>query len=136
MRIQRDFLKRPVFEKIDGYWLDVLSTITKQYNYKIHPSAKLTPLQASLEKNEGYVYQSFIDKRKRTKPKYKTNDFVRVADLRKTISKEDSTNWLYKLYIFTEIIVDTIPGYKIDHSPERYKEASRKKNAVNIESKR
>ena len=31
-RTKRDLLKRPVFEKGDGNWIVVLSTITKQYN--------------------------------------------------------------------------------------------------------
>ena len=31
-RTMRDLLKRPVFEKGDGNWIDVLPTITKHYN--------------------------------------------------------------------------------------------------------
>ena len=52
------FLKKPVFEKGDGKWIDVLHTITKQYNNRIHSSTKLTPIQASLKKNEGYGYKN------------------------------------------------------------------------------
>ena len=51
----RDLLKKPVFEKGDGNWINVLTTITKQYNNRIHSLTKLTPIQASLKKNEGYV---------------------------------------------------------------------------------
>ena len=47
----RDLLKRPVFEKGDGNWIDVLPKITKHYNNRIHSSTKLTPIQASLKKN-------------------------------------------------------------------------------------
>ena len=57
-RTIRDLLKKPVFEKGDGNWIDVLQTITKQYNNKTHSSTKLTPTQASLKKNEGYVYKN------------------------------------------------------------------------------
>ena len=64
-RTIRDLLKKPVFEEGDGKWIDVLSTITKQYNNRIHSSTKLTPIQASLKKNEGYVYKILLDKRKR-----------------------------------------------------------------------
>ena len=49
-RAIRDLLKRPVFEKGDGNWIDILPTITKQYNERIHSSTKLTPIQASLKK--------------------------------------------------------------------------------------
>ena len=89
----RDLRKRPVFEKGDGNWIDVLQTITKQYNNNFHSSTKLTPIQASLKKNEGYVYKKILDKRKKIKPKYEMGDLVRTADLKKTFSKGDTTNW-------------------------------------------
>ena len=49
-RTIRDLLKRPVFEKGDGNWIDILPTITKQYNNRIHSSTKLSPKDASLKK--------------------------------------------------------------------------------------
>ena len=49
-RSLRDLLKRLVYEKGDGKWVDVLSTITKQHNNRIHSSTKLTRIQASLKK--------------------------------------------------------------------------------------
>ena len=49
-RTIRDLLKRPVFEKSDANWIDILPKITKQYNNRIHSSTKLTPIQASLKK--------------------------------------------------------------------------------------
>ena len=121
-RTIRDLLKRPVFERGDGNWIDVLPKITKQKNNRMHSSTKLTPIQASLKKNEGYVYKILLDKRKKIKPKFQLNDIVRTADLRKTFSKGDTTNWSYTLYKVTEIINDTIPSYKIDNLPERYNE--------------
>ena len=82
----------------------------------------MTPIQATSKKNEGYVYKNISDKRKKIKPKYEIGDLVRTADLRKTFSKGDTTNWSYKLYKITEVINDTIPSYKIDNLPERYNE--------------
>ena len=128
----RDLLKRPVFEKGDGNWIDVLPTITKQYNNRIHSSTKLTPIQASLKKNEGFVYKNLLDKRKKVSPKFQLNDLVRTADLRKTFSKGDTTNWSYKLYKITEIINDTLPSYKIDNLPERYNESLLKKTVLSL----
>ena len=72
-RTIRDLLKRPVFEKSDGNWIDVLPKITKQYNTRIHSSTKLTTIEASLKKNEGYVYKISLDKRKKIKPKKNMN---------------------------------------------------------------
>ena len=131
-RTIRDLLKKPVFEKGDGNWIDVLQTITKQYNNKTHSSTKLTPTQASLKKNEGYVYKNLLDKRKKVKPKYEIVDLVRTADLKRTFSKGDTTNWSYKLYKITEIVNDTIPSYKIDNLKERYNESLLKKTDLTM----
>ena len=51
----RGLLKRTVFEKGDSNRIDVLQTITKQFNNRIHTSTNLTPIQASVKKNEGIV---------------------------------------------------------------------------------
>ena len=73
-----------------------------------------------------------MDKRKKTKPKYQINDLVRVADLKKTFSKGDTTNWSYKLYKITELINDTTPSYKINNLPERYNESLLKKTNLTL----
>ena len=127
-----DLLKRPIFEKKDANWIDVLPTITKQYNNRVHSSTKLTPIQASLKKNEGFVYRNLLDKRMKIQPKFQINNFVRVADLRKTFSKGNTTNWSYKLYKITEIINDTIPSYRIDNLKERYNESLLKKTELTL----
>ena len=131
-RTIRDLLKKPVFERGDANWIDVLPTITKQYNNKVHSSTKLSPIQASLKKNEGFVYKNLIDKRNKIKPKYKIGDLVRTVDLKKTFSKGDTTNLSYKLYKITEIINDTIPSYKINNLPERYNESLLKKTNLTL----
>ena len=108
------FLEKPVFEKEDGNYIDVLAAITKQCNNEIHSSTKLTPTKSSSKKNEGYVYKSFLDKRKKVKPKFQVNDLVRTADLKKTFSKCDTTNWSYNLYKITEYRVIALTIYQKD----------------------
>ena len=131
-RTIRDLLKKIVSEHGDAKWIDILPTITKQYNNRKHSSTKLTPIQASLKKNEGFVYKNLLDKRNKITPKFQINDLVRTADLKKTFSKSDTTNWSYKLYKITEIINDTIPSYKINNLPERYNESLLKKTDLTI----
>ena len=131
-RTIRDLLKKIVFEHGDAKWIDILPIITKQYNNRIHSSTKLSPKDASLKKNEGFVYKNLLDKRKKVIPKFQINDLVRVADLKKTFSKGDTTNWSYKLYKITEIINDTIPAYKVDNLKERYNESLLKKTELTM----
>ena len=66
----REVLKRPVFLKGDGKIIAVLPIIAKHSNNRKHSSTKQSPLQASLKKNEGFDYQSVLDKRKKMKPKF------------------------------------------------------------------
>ena len=47
--------KKPVFKSGDANWIDVLVTMRKQYNNRKHSSFKITPIQASFKKKEGYV---------------------------------------------------------------------------------
>ena len=65
----------------------------KEYNTRAHTSPKLTSTQAFLKKNEGHVYKLLLDKRKKIQWNFQVNNLVRVADLRKTFSKGDTTNW-------------------------------------------
>ena len=131
-RTIRDLLKKIVFENGDGNWIDVLPTITKQYNNKVHSSTKLSPKDAYLKKNDLLVYKNLSDKRKKVKPKYEIGDLVRTADLKKTFSKGDTTNWSYKLYKITEIINDTIQSYRLDNLKERYNESLLKKTELTL----
>ena len=131
-RTIRDLPKKIVFEQGDAKWIDILPTTTKQYNNKVHSSTKLTLIQASLKKNEAFVYKNLLDKRNKIKPKYEIGDLVRTADLKKTFSKGDTTNWSYKLYKITEIINDTIPSYRIDNLKERYNESLLKKTELTL----
>ena len=84
-------------KKCDGNWIDVLQTITKQYNNRVHTYTKLTPIQASLKKNEGFAYKNLLDKRNKVIPKFQINDLVTTADFQKTFSKGDTFKWSYKL---------------------------------------
>ena len=123
-RTIRDLLRRPVFESEHGIRVDIRPTMVKQYNNKIHSSTKLTWIEGPLKRNEGFAYENLLDNRKK---KFKIHDFVRTANLKKTFSKGDTTNWLDKLYEIKENITDTIPSYRIDKLPERYNQALLKK---------
>ena len=85
-----------------------------------------------MKKNEGFVYKNLLDKRKKVKPKFQINDLVRTADLKRTFSKGDTTNWSYNLYKITEIINGTIPSYHIDNLTERYNESLLKKTDLTM----
>ena len=128
----RDLLKTSVFELDGGNWIDVLPAIKKQYNIRVHSLIMLTPIQASLKKNEEFLYKNLLDKRKKLNPKFQLDDLVRIAALKKTFPKGDTFNWSYKLYKITEIIMDTLASYKIENLPEGYNDALLKKTELTM----
>ena len=121
IRTIRNLLKKPVFERRNANWLSELPSVIKLYKNTIHHSTKWNPVQAS-KKNEKRVYSNLRNNREIRKPKYKLDQIVRTADIKRVFSKVDSTNWSYKLYTTTEVVHDTIPSYRfrLNYLPERY----------------
>ena len=122
IRTIRNLLKRPIFQAGIADWLVELPTVTKQYNNTIHHSIKMTPIQASKKSNEKLVYNNLRDKREIQNPIFKLGQKVRTSDSRKVFSKDDSTNYSYKLYTITKVTHDSISSYRINFLPERYNE--------------
>ena len=122
IRTIRNLFKKPVFEKGRTDWLFELPSVFKQYDDTIHHSNKMTPIQASKKSNQKIVCSNLKDNREVRKHKFKLGQLIRTSDIKRVISKGDSTNYSYKLYTITDIIHDTIPSYRIDYLPERYNE--------------
>ena len=65
----RNIPKKFVFERGDANWIDALPTVTKQCNNRIQSSTKINRIQASLKKNEEFVCNNLLDKKKEDKTK-------------------------------------------------------------------
>ena len=72
--------------------------------------------------NQKLVYNNLKDDREVLKPKINLGQLVGTADIKQVFSKGDGTNWTYKLYPKTEVIMTTIPSYRLNYLPERYNE--------------
>ena len=79
----------------DANWVDILALRTMQFYEKIYSSTNLTPIQASLKKNEKIVVSNLQGKKDKRTPKFKLGDLVRTADFKKVFSQGDCTNWSY-----------------------------------------
>ena len=88
----RNLLKKPVFEKENADWISELQSVIKKYNNSIDSSTKMTPNQASKKSNEKLVYFNLQDRRVNQIPKFKLDQLVRTADIKRVFSKRDSTN--------------------------------------------
>ena len=69
-----------VSENDTGSRKDEIIIVTKQYSFKKHSSTKLTSIQASLKKNERYLYQNCLEKGQKLEPKSKTRDLATSVD--------------------------------------------------------
>ena len=80
----------------------------------------MKPIDASKKAKENVVQTNLRDHRQKRKPIFHLGHIIHPADIKKVFSIGGSTNWSFKLYTITELIHDTIPGYRIDYLPERY----------------
>ena len=94
IRTVRDLLKKPVFEKENADCLSELRSVIKQYKKTIHQSIKMTPNQASKKSNEKAVFDNLRDDRQKQRPEFKLGDLVSTADIKRVLSKGDSTKQL------------------------------------------
>ena len=93
-----------VFLKGVDKGIDVLSTITKQYNL-VEDCFRLLycfVIKASSKENDGHVFQNLTDKRKRIEPNVKIHNLVSSTDFGENICKNDTNNWSYNLCEVTE----------------------------------
>ena len=82
----------------------------------------MKPIDASKKSNEKIVFSNLQDRTFKQQAKFNLGQLAIPADIKRVFSKEDSTNYSYKLYTITEVIHDTIPSFRIEYSPERYNE--------------
>ena len=69
------------------------------------------------------------------KPQFQLGQSVRNADIKRTFSKGDSTNWSYNLYTIIEWKHDTVSIYRINYLLERYNENLLKSSKLTLDEK-
>ena len=103
-------------------WVDMLPSLIDTYNNKYHRTIKMTPNEASLQKNEEKVLTiiNTVKQIQPTKAKYKVGDLVRISKIKKTFEKGYINNWTREVFKISEVL-NTLPvTYKLveyDDSP-------------------
>ena len=97
-------------------WIDMLDTLIRKYNNRVHSTIGMNPIKASKKENEMKVLQNIIDKSRTipiSKPKLKIGDRVRISRMKSTFEKGYLPNWSEELYL-VDRVQKTIPvTYKI-----------------------
>ena len=98
-------------------YIDVLDDMLYDYNNKVHSSIKMTPTEASLNKNEHVVYRNLYDKAdNRVTPihfKFNVGDRVRIVKKKKTFEKGYTPRWTEEVFTISQQQHTRPPTYKI-----------------------
>ena len=98
------------------YW-DKLDKLVDQYNHRFHSSIRMTPAEASKQKNEKKVFANLFGDllyAKRNKAKFKVGDKVRISKFkRKIFDKGLTPNWSEEIFVVDEILNTNPLTYKL-----------------------
>ena len=87
-------------------YLDMLPKLVEEYNNTKHSSIKMTPVEASMKKNEGLVYHNLYGDSQITKrkPKFKVGNKVRISKYKRQIFDKGYTpNWTEEIFEIVKI---------------------------------
>ena len=81
-------------------WINMLDKLLLNYNNKFHSTIKMTPTEASKQKNKTQVLENKIYVEHRNEaPKFKVGDKVRISRVKGLFEKGYLPNWSEALYI-------------------------------------
>ncbi|KAL9979621.1 hypothetical protein ACROYT_G017304 [Oculina patagonica] len=97
-------------------YLDMLPKLVKEYNNTKHSSIKMTPTEASKEKNQGIVYINLYGNMEplSAKPKFKVGDRVRISKYKRIVFDKGYTpNWSEEIFKINKIQYTNPITYKL-----------------------
>ena len=98
-------------------YMNVLPDLVEDYNNTVHSSTKLTPIDASKEKNELNVWRNLYPDRykiNKLKPKFSKGDQVRITKKKKVFEKGYTTRWTEEIFKIKGIRKTTPITYKLE----------------------
>jgi len=95
-------------------YIDILQDLVDAYNNSYHTTIKMCPNEVD-ETNILQVYHNTYDKRvqKKTKPKFKKGDFVRLAREKGVFEKGYEYTFTEEIFKVTKVIQHDVPVYEI-----------------------
>ena len=101
-------------------YIDILQELVKKYNNTRHRSIGVTPIEARETKNHDKVFKKLYYKKvqKKSEPKYKVGDKVRITKKKKLFDKGYTINWTHKIYTIEKVLKTIPPTYKIKDDRE------------------
>ena len=98
-------------------YVDVLDKMVSQYNSSRHSSIKMTPVQASITRNENKVWRNLYPAKSALRPpkepKFSVGDTVRISKKKGTFEKGYTPRWVEEVFTITQVQHTDPPTYKI-----------------------
>ena len=95
-------------------WIDMIDSLAKTYNEKIHRSIGISPSEARKIENTSIVFKKLFPKQEPEIPKFKLNDIVRISKLRGHFRKGYLPSWSSETFKI-KTVKDTVPvTYEIE----------------------
>lgn len=95
----------------NNYYIDKLHDFINAYNNTIHSSTNLTPNEVTY-KNQEEVWQKLYestDWRRKSKPKYKVGDYIRIVRAALTFERGYTKKWTEEIFIISKVFVSERP---------------------------
>ena len=100
-------LKNKIFNHITtiskNVYIDVLNDLVNRYNYTVHKTIKIKPIDVT---NDSYV--EYNEDSNKKNPKFKVGDRVRISKYKNIFAKGYVPNWSEEVFIVNEI-KNTVP---------------------------
>jgi hypothetical protein len=98
-------------------WVSLLPTLIDRYNNKVHSTIRMSPIEATKDKNKQTVYDRIYKtnrvSRATNKAKYKVGDKVRIYRWKKEFEKGYTPNWSKELFTVADVIHTSPITYQI-----------------------
>ena len=96
-------------------YIDVLQKLVDEYNNKTHSTIKMSPVDASKFENHDDVLQNISAdvSDKKSRPKYKIGDRVRVTVYKNKFDKGTKPKWTTEIFVITKVLNTDPITYKI-----------------------
>lgn len=95
-------------------YIDILDELVGNYNNTKHSSIKMTPVDASKNKNENTVWRNLYPHQSEIQsPKFKAGEKIRISKKKKTFEKGYLPRWTEEVFTISEVQNTYPPTYKI-----------------------
>ena len=90
-------------------YIDVLEDLIDSYNNTYHRSIGMKPVEVNEKNSYSVLRKLFPINRRKQKPKFQVDDYVRISRKKRLFEKEHAPNWTEEIFKVKKVNENTIP---------------------------